>query len=41
MLKFLLGSASVVLAAAIFVGLGYIAHDGGATPYQGLEFSGY
>jgi hypothetical protein len=40
-LKFLLlASASIAIATAAFVGLGYAAHDGGATPYQNYEFSG-
>ncbi len=40
MLKFLLASASIAIAIGFFAGLAYLAHDGGATPYQGAEFSG-
>ena len=41
MLRFLLASASIAFAIAAFAGLGYIAHDSGATPYQGAEFAGF
>ena len=41
MLKVLVASASFVIAIGAFTGLGYIAHDGAAAPYQSLEFSGY
>jgi hypothetical protein len=39
MLNFLLAAASIALAIVVFVGLGVAAHDGGAIPYQGAEFS--
>jgi hypothetical protein len=40
-LKFLLlASSSIAIATAAFVGLGYAAHVGAATPYQNYEFSG-
>lgn len=38
MLKFLLGAASLLLAAGIFVGLGFAAHDGGEIPYQSATY---
>jgi hypothetical protein len=35
MLKILLAGASFLLALGVFVGLGFLAHDGGSIPYQG------
>jgi hypothetical protein len=40
MLKLLLAGASFLLALGIFVGLGFVAHDGGKIPYQGGFESG-